>query len=906
MIDFDQIDRAALSQFQSLVQYWIPGGSMKGREYVVRNPTRADDEAKSFSISTSTGVWKDFATGDGGPGPLSLYAYIKRLDVKEAAKELANYLRIADNTPPPEKSKKPKETWTPVLPVPPGSPASPTTFPRFEDNRWIDYPIEKKWEYLNVEGKLCGFDCKIINKEGKKEILPLTYCKNSLGEYRWKFIHFKGKRPLYNGNKLSANPNAIGIGVEGCKCAEALQNLFEAANIKEFVAVTWPGGCESAGKGDWSPVRGHVFYMWPDNDRKVYPENHELAGTEKPKEEQPGFKAGLEIISITKKIATSVKLIDVPGKDKPDTWDVADAIYIDKWNIDKVLEYINRNLKDPPDSPQQIQDTEEEIVLPFKILGCSGDSRFYLMSKPRRIKIIGDNAHTSNTLLTLARREFWMPYFPGKFGVSWEAVASFLLHHPDALRSFDHRNRRGRGGWMDKGRAVYHMGTYLVVDGQVKDSLDLENSSYIYEESYEVEADIKNPSSDENSQKLLSIIERLHFTDQNMSSLLAGFIALAPICGALEWRPHVWLTGGPGTGKSTVMGSIVIPCLGSFSLFAGADSTAAGMRQFSVTDGAPIVFDESEGQTKKGTVTLQEVLKIARQASSNNGSRILKGSASHKGVEFEPRSSFLFGSTGVNIYERADETRISIAELCINKKIAQEERDVHWENLEADIRDTLTPEFCSSLRARMILNIQTIRKNCRTFTKVVSEVLANKRAGDQLGALLAGEYALFKMKEVSIEEAREIIGLTNFNSIYEKGRDDHEKLLDFMLQKTLRVDNVNELSIEEIIRKIMAKPANLSGTSDLDDNQQKLYDLLKRNGIRIEHAPARTDEWVMWISDSHGGITRMLEDTSWPKKWSLILKRLPGALITAAMRFIGSPTRATGIPLKGIVDVEEK
>jgi hypothetical protein len=62
----------------------------------------------------------------------------------------------------------------------------------------------------------------------------------------------------------------------------------------------------------------------------------------------------------------------------------------------------------------------------------------------------------------------------------------------------------------------------------------------------------------------------------------------------------------------------------------------------------------------------------------------------------------------------------------------------------------------------------------------------------------------------------------------------------------------------------------------------------------------------MWISDSHGGITRMLEDTSWPKKWSLILKRLPGALITAAMRFIGSPTRATGIPLKGIVDVEEK
>jgi nucleoid-associated protein YgaU len=32
--------------------------------------------------------------------------------------------------------------------------------------------------------------------------------------------------------------------------------------------------------------------------------------------------------------------------------------------------------------------------------------------------------------------------------------------------------------------------------------------------------------------------------------LLAGWIALAPICGAMRWRPHLWLTAAAGAGKA--------------------------------------------------------------------------------------------------------------------------------------------------------------------------------------------------------------------------------------------------------------------------------------------------------------------------------------------------------------------
>ena len=35
--------------------------------------------------------------------------------------------------------------------------------------------------------------------------------------------------------------------------------------------------------------------------------------------------------------------------------------------------------------------------------------------------------------------------------------------------------------------------------------------------------------------------------------LLAGWVALAPVCGALGWRPHAWITGKAGSGKTTIM-----------------------------------------------------------------------------------------------------------------------------------------------------------------------------------------------------------------------------------------------------------------------------------------------------------------------------------------------------------------
>jgi putative DNA primase/helicase len=91
-IDFAAINTAALRNGRSLIENLIPGGKFRSLEYVVRNPRRDDQRPGSFSVNYRTGIWKDFASGDGGSDLVSLVAYLRGSNQGDAARELANKL----------------------------------------------------------------------------------------------------------------------------------------------------------------------------------------------------------------------------------------------------------------------------------------------------------------------------------------------------------------------------------------------------------------------------------------------------------------------------------------------------------------------------------------------------------------------------------------------------------------------------------------------------------------------------------------------------------------------------------------------------------------------------------------------------------------------------------------------
>jgi hypothetical protein len=94
-IDFGAVERAALARLPDILARWLPGGRVEGREYVVRNPRRADRRPGSFKINLRTGRWADFAIGAKGGDAISLAAYLAGCGQAEAARRLAVMLGLA-------------------------------------------------------------------------------------------------------------------------------------------------------------------------------------------------------------------------------------------------------------------------------------------------------------------------------------------------------------------------------------------------------------------------------------------------------------------------------------------------------------------------------------------------------------------------------------------------------------------------------------------------------------------------------------------------------------------------------------------------------------------------------------------------------------------------------------------
>ena len=73
---FERLNATLLPQLPALVKQWLPSGRAAGVEWTALNPRRHDQRPGSFRVNLRSGRWADFATGEGGGDPVSLYAYL--------------------------------------------------------------------------------------------------------------------------------------------------------------------------------------------------------------------------------------------------------------------------------------------------------------------------------------------------------------------------------------------------------------------------------------------------------------------------------------------------------------------------------------------------------------------------------------------------------------------------------------------------------------------------------------------------------------------------------------------------------------------------------------------------------------------------------------------------------------
>lgn len=73
---FQRLNATLLPQLPALLQQWLPAGRAAGTEWTALNPRRHDQRPGSFRVNMRSGRWADFATGERGGDPVSLYAYL--------------------------------------------------------------------------------------------------------------------------------------------------------------------------------------------------------------------------------------------------------------------------------------------------------------------------------------------------------------------------------------------------------------------------------------------------------------------------------------------------------------------------------------------------------------------------------------------------------------------------------------------------------------------------------------------------------------------------------------------------------------------------------------------------------------------------------------------------------------
>lgn len=535
-------------------------------------------------------------------------------------------------------------------------------------------------------------------------------------------------------------------------------------------------------------------------------------------------------------------------------------------------------------------DGQPKTSMPFRALGYDGAMYYYLPRGTEQVCEIRRGSHTSPAeMLALAPVEWWdMAYPKDKGGCDWQAAASSCMRACEGRGVYSLRNVRGRGAWYDGGSSVLHLGDRLIVDGTVKRIAD-HDTRYIYTRQSSMESTINaDMASNNDAQEVFKIFQQLNWSQPFHGWAMAGWTVLAPICGALGWRPHVWLTAQRGAGKSWVQENIIQPLLGQSALMVQGGTTEAGIRQHLKQDARPVIFDEAESEDHSAQKRMKSVIELARQSSSDGSAEIVKGTSGGGGMAFRMRSMFLLGSVNVSLSQAADESRFTVVSLNQpNKTAAEIERFNEFSTM---VGNTLTPERCAAIRARSYYLIPVIRKNAKTLAQAVAETLGSQRIGDQVGTLLAGAVSLSMDREITIEEARTWTAKINLDEAKEAEEvSDEGMCLNAILQTQLIFEASQHRYQRTVSEVIMAAGGKRALSNDV--YAEDCNAVLARHGLFVDGG------WLI-VSNTHNELKRMLRDTPWAAGWRRVLARLSGAEpCPAPVRFAGSQTRAIRIPL---------
>jgi hypothetical protein len=390
--------------------------------------------------------------------------------------------------------------------------------------------------------------------------------------------------------------------------------------------------------------------------------------------------------------------------------------------------------------------------------------------------------------------------------------------------------------------------------------------------------------------------------------LLLGWVGCAMVGGALDWRPHAWVTGGSATGKSTLQK--LLRALFDGAAITTGNATEASLRQLLKQQTLPVLFDELEA-SEDGRRE-RAVIELARVASS--GDQVLRGGQNHEGAEFTVRSCFLFSSILLPHMLIQDKNRLAILEL-----------DPLEEGAKAPAIDNAElREFGRRIRRRMVDHWHRLDALIEMYKAALAAKGHGGRSADQFGTMLALadlllydaadeetiahwadqlKAATLAEKSTELPDEEEILHHLATSFVTQRGGDEPAPIARMIARALDAEDGAARDRLENFGLRIVAVKWNAEGNP----------------GAHTPTAAVAKQDLYLAIANNHVGLGRVFGETRWKQgTWAQSFSRVRvtftdgkgekverRAVRRVKVRFAGAPgIWSTLIPLPAILALE--
>lgn len=529
---------------------------------------------------------------------------------------------------------------------------------------------------------------------------------------------------------------------------------------------------------------------------------------------------------------------------------------------------------------------------PVICLGVQGLLHIFLSVHGEIVHIPVSQLKRENILALFGNEDDWLKRVsPSSHTSGWsvEKVAQRLRSMCAEAGPFDPFSAlRGTGLWRRRSRGselILHAGNRLMIKGSWRSLGCIEGAVFAYAQP--VFAPAAGALSEATGQDLLELLSRWRWGKPALDPhLIMGWLVTGFLAGALTHRPSVYVTGEPGSGKTTLQ-RFLHAILGPWAITA-ADSTEAGIRQQLQNSARAVLVDEFEAGDPSGRA--DTVVKLARIA-FDAGGVVRRGSQDGKATAWPINATFLFTAVLRVPMPAQDSQRMAWLDL--------KRPDSQVTSTAPILPDTSSvEELGPPLLARIIDQWPRFRDTLAVYRSALRAQGARERDCDTYGTLLAAQDLLLRDRCPTSDEVADLAENLEIASLKE-ARDELSDP-DRCLHHLLTTEAPGRLQSDRIT------VATLIGKAIKDRNAAAQ---LQEIGLRLESTDGLD---CLAVSNTHARLAALFAGTPWQAgdrtsgAWVQSLRQLPGSRSgKKPLRFARSQTRATLIPLSVVLGEDE-